>query len=101
MKMDRETVIELYRIYNTDHLFLAILMYPTGESNAGKYDLYSCQFPAMISDWRQKFHIGSDGETSDQFPFGFVQVNVSCVGKDITEPFWNIWHPSFWPLAWK
>jgi sialate O-acetylesterase len=45
-----------------------------GESNAGRPDLYACQFPAMIDDWRKKFHAGSDGETSDHFPFGFVQV---------------------------
>ena len=58
---------------------MCISTYLTGESNAGNYDLYSCQFPAMISDWRQKFHNGSEGETSDQFPFGFVQVRALFV----------------------
>ncbi|XP_046574680.1 sialate O-acetylesterase-like [Haliotis rubra] len=45
-----------------------------GEGNRDYADLYSCQFPAMISDWRQKFHKASLGETSDTFPFGFVQL---------------------------
>ncbi|XP_067675186.1 sialate O-acetylesterase-like isoform X2 [Haliotis asinina] len=45
-----------------------------GESNAGHYRQYSCQFQAMISDWRQKFHQASLGETSASFPFGFVQL---------------------------
>lgn len=45
-----------------------------GEANAGNADKYSCQFKAMINDWRQKFHKASLGETSATFPFGFVQV---------------------------
>ncbi|KAL4233250.1 hypothetical protein ACF0H5_007934 [Mactra antiquata] len=45
-----------------------------GESNSGRFDLYKCQFPAMINDWRQQFHSASDGETNSQFPFGFVQL---------------------------
>eukprot|EP01084_Bolivina_argentea_P283282 485108_1 len=48
---------------------------------------YACQFPAMISDWRQKWSLNSD--TSPDFPFGFVQLstwddatlNVTC-GND-------------------
>ncbi|KAK3609136.1 hypothetical protein CHS0354_032663 [Potamilus streckersoni] len=46
-----------------------------GEANAGRADRYACQFSAMISDWRQKFHKGSDGETNNLFPFGFVQLS--------------------------
>lgn len=45
-----------------------------GESNAGYYQQYSCQFPAMISDWRQKFNQASLQATSNSFPFGFVQL---------------------------
>ncbi|XP_048239907.1 sialate O-acetylesterase-like [Haliotis rufescens] len=45
-----------------------------GEANRNNYDQYSCQFRAMISDWRQKFHKASIGETSATFPFGFVQL---------------------------
>ncbi|XP_060553645.1 sialate O-acetylesterase-like isoform X2 [Ruditapes philippinarum] len=52
-----------------------------GESNAGRPDLYACQFPAMIDDWRKKFHAGSDGETSDHFPFGFVQLAPNRAGN--------------------
>ena len=51
----------------------------TGEANAfainGAED-YVCSFPAMIDDWRQKFHQKSMGETSLMFPFGFVQVLI-------------------------
>lgn len=45
-----------------------------GESNAGHAALYGCQFKAMITDWRQKFHNFTKGQTSLQFPFGFVQL---------------------------
>lgn len=45
-----------------------------GEANAGSPDLYKCRFPAMIDDWREKFHEGSGGQTDANFPFGFVQV---------------------------
>ncbi|KAK3593849.1 hypothetical protein CHS0354_011450 [Potamilus streckersoni] len=46
-----------------------------GESNSDANAAnYACQFPAMITDWRQKFHNASDGETDSMFPFGFVQV---------------------------
>lgn len=42
-------------------------------------DLYNCTFPALIEDWRQTFHHGSQGQTERFFPFGFVQV---CVGRE-------------------
>ncbi|XP_041352047.1 sialate O-acetylesterase-like isoform X2 [Gigantopelta aegis] len=48
-----------------------------GEANAGSEasaELYACQFPAMINDWRSKFNKATDGETSQHFPFGFVQL---------------------------
>eukprot|EP01084_Bolivina_argentea_P188583 324604_1 len=35
---------------------------------------YACQFPAMIEDWRAKWHLYSD--TSPDFPFGFVQLST-------------------------
>ena len=38
-----------------------------GESNAGRADQYRTLFPAMITDWRQRFHQG-------EFPFLFVQL---------------------------
>ncbi|KAL3884166.1 hypothetical protein ACJMK2_030386 [Sinanodonta woodiana] len=45
-----------------------------GESNTVHADRYACQFDAMITDWRQKFHNSSNGETNIAFPFGFVQL---------------------------
>ena len=36
---------------------------------------YNCSFPAMIADWREQWHAGTDGETDAAFPFGFVQLN--------------------------
>lgn len=40
---------------------------------------YNCTFPTMIDDWRLNFHKASHGESSDMFPFGFVQVSRSHV----------------------
>ncbi|XP_053388661.1 sialate O-acetylesterase-like [Mercenaria mercenaria] len=54
-----------------------------GEAFSGHPDLYACQFPAMINDWRKKFHANSDGETSDHFPFGFVQLAPYRAGNTI------------------
>lgn len=48
-----------------------------GEANAQhNQDKYSCTFPAMIDDWRMAFHTGSEGQTAQDFPFGFVQVRL-------------------------
>ena len=47
----------------------------SGESNVNfNRDLYNCTFPALVEDWRQTFHDGSQGQTERFFPFGFVQV---------------------------
>ena len=35
---------------------------------------YACTFPAMITDWREKWHQNTGGQTDPMFPFGFVQV---------------------------
>ncbi|XP_067675204.1 sialate O-acetylesterase-like [Haliotis asinina] len=48
-----------------------------GESNATPpttMNQYNCTFPAMIDDWRDRFHRGSLGQTDPLFPFGFVQL---------------------------
>ncbi|XP_014790821.1 sialate O-acetylesterase [Octopus bimaculoides] len=45
-----------------------------GESNSQHPQQYSCLFPAMVADWRQKFNEGSYNQTSSTFPFGFVQL---------------------------
>lgn len=40
------------------------------------YDVnYACTFPAMIADWRARWHAASR-TTSPQFPFGFVQLST-------------------------
>ncbi|KAK3098718.1 hypothetical protein FSP39_022378 [Pinctada imbricata] len=44
-----------------------------GESNSGRAAAYACEFPAMIDDWRAKFHQYSL-TTNANFPFGFVQL---------------------------
>jgi len=41
-----------------------------GESNAGQPNYYACAFPAMISDWRERW----GGETKKDFGFYFVQL---------------------------
>ena len=46
----------------------------------GIYDGYNCTFPAMISDWRRKWHTHTNGETDQNFPFGFVQLD--SIGND-------------------
>jgi sialate O-acetylesterase len=51
-----------------------------GESDASHpgppgYDGYNCTFPAMIADWRAKWHESTGGQTDPQFPFGIVQLN--------------------------
>ncbi|OWF44707.1 sialate O-acetylesterase-like [Mizuhopecten yessoensis] len=57
-----------------------------GESNAGAYDLYRCQFPAMINDWRQRFSSASLHTTSAEFPFGFVQLAPYRPGQEKVIP---------------
>lgn len=63
-----------------------------GEANAlMNTDLYNCTFPALIEDWRETFHEGSDGQTEQNFPFGFVQ--LSTANQDINDSFPRIrWH---------
>ncbi|XP_055957669.1 sialate O-acetylesterase [Patella vulgata] len=45
-----------------------------GEANARHSAKYACQQPAMVKEWRKNFHHASMGETSLNFPFGFVQL---------------------------
>jgi sialate O-acetylesterase len=49
-----------------------------GESDAmiggSARDMYACKFQHTIEAWRAAWHNTSDGETSAQFPFGFVQL---------------------------
>lgn len=63
-----------------------------GEANANYHrDLYNCSFPAMIDDWRNAFHKGSQGQTAINFPFGFVQLSTNQ--HNSTDGFPDIrWH---------
>nr|KAG5686966.1 hypothetical protein BaRGS_022967 [Batillaria attramentaria] len=45
-----------------------------GEANAGRAEKYACQIKAMVSHWRSKFNEESLSQTSDSFPFGYVQL---------------------------
>lgn len=40
---------------------------------------YHCTFPAMISDWREKWFEGTWRGTQESFPFGFVQVRSHVI----------------------
>lgn len=52
--------------------FRGILWYQ-GESDRDRNVVYNCRFPTMIKDWRKK--LSEKGETSDNIPFGFVQLS--------------------------
>ena len=58
-----------------DMLQVNLRLNAAGESNAGRYQQYSCQIQAMVSQWRVQFHQHSMQQTSDHFPFGYVQVS--------------------------
>ncbi|XP_076467391.1 sialate O-acetylesterase-like [Babylonia areolata] len=56
------------------------VLWDQGESDSivpSYRDNYNCTFPVMIDDWRSKFSAGSGGQTSPDFPFGFVQIGSS------------------------
>uniref|UniRef100_A0A5F9CAI5 Sialate O-acetylesterase n=1 Tax=Oryctolagus cuniculus TaxID=9986 RepID=A0A5F9CAI5_RABIT len=65
-----------------------------GESNMDyNRNLYNCTFPALIEDWRQTFHRGSQGQTERFFPFGFVQLSSYLAPPSPDEGFPHIrWH---------
>ncbi|XP_060160206.1 sialate O-acetylesterase isoform X3 [Globicephala melas] len=65
-----------------------------GESNVNfNRDLYNCTFPALIEDWRQTFHDGSQGQTERFFPFGFVQLSSYLSGATPNDGLPEIrWH---------
>ncbi|KAK7107962.1 hypothetical protein V1264_015781 [Littorina saxatilis] len=55
-----------------------------GESNSGRAEQYGCQISNMVKQWRTQFHQQSLHQTSNSFPFGYVQLagnaNTSLVG---------------------
>ena len=66
-------------------------MYFLGEQNFGwNRDKYQCTFPAMISEWRKIW--SANTPTSDEFPFGFMQ--LSTVQADNHSPSFPVirWH---------
>ena len=60
-------------VYNL-HGCHRLIILNTGSNN------YNCTFPAMIDDWREKWHTFTIGQTDPMFGFGFVQVKffMSC-----------------------
>lgn len=63
-------------IHPLQNMTLKGVVWYQGENNANyNRDLYACMFPALIADWRQTFHSGSQGQTERFFPFGFVQLS--------------------------
>jgi len=65
-----------------------------GENNAAEPRRYSCSFPAMIEDWRAKWHALTDNATARQFPFGWAQLNSDGTGRqDYTNRTFNPLHP--------
>lgn len=63
-------------IHPLQNMTLKGVVWYQGENNANyNRDLYACMFPALIADWRQTFHSGSQGQTEHFFPFGFVQLS--------------------------
>ncbi|XP_026892609.2 sialate O-acetylesterase isoform X1 [Acinonyx jubatus] len=63
-------------IHPLHNMTLKGMIWYQGESNINvNRDLYNCTFPALIEDWRQAFHRGSQGQTERFFPFGFVQLS--------------------------
>ena len=56
---------------------MMLLVLIEGEANTGYHtDQYSCSFPAMITDWRDQFNVGTGGQVPLDMPFGFVQVHL-------------------------
>jgi len=65
-----------------------------GENNAADPRRYNCSFPAMIEDWRAKWHVHTDGATVSDLPFGWVQLNSCGTGAaDYTNRVFNPTHP--------
>ena len=62
-----------------------------GENNSGhNRDLYQCNFPAMITEWRKIWSTFTP--TSSSFPFGFMQLGT--MGANNPNPSFPVirWH---------
>ncbi|GFO42736.1 sialate o-acetylesterase-like [Plakobranchus ocellatus] len=74
-------------------IFGAIWYQGEQDSSPPNVNRYNCTFPAMIDDWREKFYKASNGETSIEFPFGFVQLSANAPDPSISFGFPDIrWH---------
>ncbi|XP_023557289.1 sialate O-acetylesterase isoform X2 [Octodon degus] len=70
-------------IHPLQNMTLKGVVWYQGEANTQyNKDLYNCTFPALIDDWRQTFHRGSQGQTERFFPFGFVQLSSYLENAD-------------------
>jgi len=54
-----------------------------GETNAGHPTEYVCEEKAMIREWRAQFNRESMGQTSANFPFGYVQLAPYTQNNDV------------------
>ncbi|GAB1294044.1 Sialate O-acetylesterase [Apodemus speciosus] len=81
-------------IHPLQNMTLKGVVWYQGETNANyNRDLYACMFPALIEDWRQTFHYGSQGQTERFFPFGFVQLSSYLLKNSSDYGFPEIrWH---------
>jgi hypothetical protein len=53
---------------------------PAGVGSHDRAQNYNCTLPAMVRDWRSKFHVASGGATAVDFPFGIVQLAPWSLG---------------------
>ncbi|XP_008584623.1 PREDICTED: sialate O-acetylesterase isoform X1 [Galeopterus variegatus] len=81
-------------IHPLSNMTLKGVIWYQGESNVNyNRNLYNCMFPALIDDWRQTFHHGSQGQTKRFFPFGFVQISSEKSTNTSDDRFPQIrWH---------
>ena len=49
---------------------------------------YGCQQPALVADWRTKWHASSQGQTSALFPFGICEISAVIVRRTIIAGVW-------------
>ncbi|PVD28182.1 hypothetical protein C0Q70_10768 [Pomacea canaliculata] len=60
------------------HPILSMTIFGTiwyqGEANQDQPNVYGCQMKQLMSQWRSQFNKQSQGETSNSFPFGYVQL---------------------------
>ncbi|XP_055889539.1 sialate O-acetylesterase-like [Biomphalaria glabrata] len=74
-------------------IYGAIWYQGESDSSGVARDKYNCTFPTMIKDWRSNWNRASNGQTSNTFPFGFVQLAPNHPSPGPTAGFADIrWH---------